>query len=159
MTGQRVASCRFGIFDVVLAIGAVSLRRWLGFCSGPGAQCLVALRARFDMDFRQFRCSFRAYFTKGRIRNTQTPLQRPLNEIVSEILGANDIVDVLGQYLQLKPAGGSRFKALCPFHVEKTPSCKGPARLLFLPARLAVKKTGKSPSNRPSSTPFFPTKA
>lgn len=49
-------------------------------------------------------------------------MQRPLNEIVSEILGANDIVDVLGQYLQLKPAGGSRFKALCPFHVEKTPS-------------------------------------
>ena len=49
-------------------------------------------------------------------------MQRPLNEIVSEILGANDIVDVLSASLQLKPAGGSRFKALCPFHVEKTPS-------------------------------------
>ena len=49
-------------------------------------------------------------------------MQRPLNEIVLEILGANDIVDVLSAFLQLKPAGGSRFKTLCPFHVEKTPS-------------------------------------
>ncbi|HNT88708.1 MAG TPA: DNA primase, partial [Candidatus Hydrogenedentes bacterium] len=39
----------------------------------------------------------------------------------AEVLAAVDIVDVIGGYLELKPAG-SRFKALCPFHTEKTPS-------------------------------------
>jgi DNA primase len=33
-----------------------------------------------------------------------------------------DVVDVLGDYLQLKPAGSGAFKALCPFHAENTPS-------------------------------------
>jgi len=41
---------------------------------------------------------------------------------VSEVKQATDIVDVIGRYLDLKPAGGGRFKALCPFHREKTPS-------------------------------------
>jgi DNA primase len=31
-------------------------------------------------------------------------------------------VDIVGRYLDLKPAGAGRFKALCPFHREKTPS-------------------------------------
>lgn len=33
-----------------------------------------------------------------------------------------DIVAVVGASLELKSAGGGRFKALCPFHREKTPS-------------------------------------
>ena len=41
---------------------------------------------------------------------------------VSEVKHASDIVDVIGRYLDLKPAGAGRFKALCPFHREKTPS-------------------------------------
>ncbi|NOY15218.1 MAG: DNA primase [bacterium] len=32
-----------------------------------------------------------------------------------------DIIDFIGQYVNLKPAG-SNYKALCPFHQEKTPS-------------------------------------
>ncbi|NIA15396.1 MAG: DNA primase [Nitrospiraceae bacterium] len=43
-------------------------------------------------------------------------------EIVAEVLAANDIVDVIGGYLELKPGGPARFKACCPFHQEKTPS-------------------------------------
>ena len=33
-----------------------------------------------------------------------------------------DIVDLVGEYLQLKQAGSGSFKACCPFHQEKTPS-------------------------------------
>lgn len=33
-----------------------------------------------------------------------------------------DIVDVIGEYLQMKTAGSGSFKAVCPFHAERTPS-------------------------------------
>src|SRR5437868_4480579 len=39
---------------------------------------------------------------------------------LEQIRAANDIVDVIGSYLQLKRAGAT-FRALCPFHKEKTP--------------------------------------
>lgn len=34
----------------------------------------------------------------------------------------SDIVEIVSGYSQLKKAGGTRFKGLCPFHSEKTPS-------------------------------------
>jgi DNA primase len=40
---------------------------------------------------------------------------------LNEVAAANDIVEVIGSYLALKPAG-KNFVALCPFHNEKTPS-------------------------------------
>ncbi|PYJ11025.1 MAG: DNA primase [Verrucomicrobia bacterium] len=40
---------------------------------------------------------------------------------IEQIAAANDIVEVIGSYFPLKRAG-SAFKALCPFHQEKTPS-------------------------------------
>lgn len=42
-------------------------------------------------------------------------------EIVDEVARANDIVDIVGQYVKLKRQG-SRYVGLCPFHNEKTPS-------------------------------------
>ena len=42
-------------------------------------------------------------------------------QTIEQIAAANDIVDVIGSYFPLKRAGSS-FKALCPFHQEKTPS-------------------------------------
>lgn len=42
----------------------------------------------------------------------------PKDEIKSRV----DIAELVGEYLPLKPAGPSRFRALCPFHSEKTPS-------------------------------------
>lgn len=42
-------------------------------------------------------------------------------DVIDEIRSRSDIVDLIGSYLPLKRAGG-RYKALCPFHKEKTPS-------------------------------------
>lgn len=42
-------------------------------------------------------------------------------ELISEVIGANDIVDVIGMYTALKKSGRG-FVGLCPFHSEKTPS-------------------------------------
>ena len=41
---------------------------------------------------------------------------------VEEIKERLDIADVLSEYVKLIPSGPSRFKVLCPFHHEKTPS-------------------------------------
>jgi DNA primase len=43
------------------------------------------------------------------------------SETIEQIASANDIVEVIGTYFPLKRAGAT-FKALCPFHQEKTPS-------------------------------------
>lgn len=42
-------------------------------------------------------------------------------EIVEQVIAANDIVDVIGSHVHLKKSGAS-FMGLCPFHNEKTPS-------------------------------------
>ena len=42
-------------------------------------------------------------------------------EIVEEIRSRNDIVELIGAYVNLKRAG-SNFNGLCPYHSEKTPS-------------------------------------
>jgi DNA primase len=43
------------------------------------------------------------------------------SQTIEQIAAANDIVEVIGAYFPLKRAG-TNFKALCPFHQEKTPS-------------------------------------
>jgi DNA primase len=43
------------------------------------------------------------------------------SETIEQVAAANDIVEVIGTYFPLKRVGAS-FKALCPFHQEKTPS-------------------------------------
>ena len=42
-------------------------------------------------------------------------------ELVEQIRQANDIVELIQSYIPLKRTGGT-WKALCPFHNEKTPS-------------------------------------
>ncbi|HWG01229.1 MAG TPA: DNA primase [Trebonia sp.] len=43
-------------------------------------------------------------------------------EDIAAVRERSPIVEVVGEYLQLRPAGGGSFKGLCPFHDEKTPS-------------------------------------
>src|SRR5690606_23870484 len=42
-------------------------------------------------------------------------------EVIEDIKKANDIVDIVGEYIQLKKQG-KNFFGLCPFHGENTPS-------------------------------------
>ncbi len=44
-----------------------------------------------------------------------------MGSLIDEIKAKNDIVEVIGGYVKIMPAG-SNFKGLCPFHREKTPS-------------------------------------
>jgi len=58
----------------------------------------------------------------GRIRDEDIELVR----------SRSPIADVVGEYLQLRSAGGGSLKGLCPFHEEKTPSFNvTPARGLW----------------------------
>ncbi len=41
---------------------------------------------------------------------------------IEELKAKADIVEVVGSYVQLKPASAGSFKGLCPFHQEKSPS-------------------------------------
>jgi DNA primase len=43
------------------------------------------------------------------------------DQVLEQIRHANDVVEVIGSYFPLKRAGAN-FRALCPFHKEKTPS-------------------------------------
>jgi DNA primase len=53
------------------------------------------------------------------------------SETIEQIAAGNDVVDVIGSYFPLKRAGAN-FKALCPFHQEKTPSFTvSPSRQTF----------------------------
>jgi len=43
-------------------------------------------------------------------------------EDIAAVRERSPIADVVGEYLQLRPAGGGHLKGLCPFHDERTPS-------------------------------------
>jgi DNA primase len=49
------------------------------------------------------------------------PMPRIPEDTVEQVAASSDVVEVIGGYFPLKRAG-STYKALCPFHNEKTPS-------------------------------------
>ena len=58
-------------------------------------------------------------------------MARYSEEILNEVRQANDIVDVISQYVHLKRSGRNYF-GLCPFHNEKSPSFSvSPDRQIF----------------------------
>lgn len=59
------------------------------------------------------------------------PMARIPEELLEQIAAANDIVEVIGGYFPLKRAG-TTYKALCPFHQERSPSFTvNPAKQIF----------------------------
>jgi DNA primase len=64
-------------------------------------------------------------------KNKQARMGTIPSETIEQIAAANDIVEIIGSYFPLKRAGAN-FKALCPFHQEKTPSfVVSPSRQTF----------------------------
>ena len=64
-------------------------------------------------------------------KNNQERMGTIPSEMIEQIAAANDIVEVIGSYFPLKRAGAN-FKAICPFHQEKTPSFMvSPSRQTF----------------------------
>lgn len=55
-----------------------------------------------------------------RKRGSHKPLYS--RDIIEQVLNSTDIVQVVSSYCELKESGTDRYKALCPFHAEKTPS-------------------------------------
>ena len=49
-------------------------------------------------------------------------MQKYTPEVIDDVLRSVDIVELIGQSIELKSAGTGRLKGLCPFHREKTPS-------------------------------------
>src|SRR4051812_35295593 len=49
------------------------------------------------------------------------PMADDWASLIQQVKEANDIVDVVGGYVALRPAGGT-FKGLCPFHDDNRPS-------------------------------------
>lgn len=43
-------------------------------------------------------------------------------QVIDDIRSRTNIVEIIGQYVQLKKSGGNNYTGLCPFHNEKTPS-------------------------------------
>ena len=61
------------------------------------------------------------------------------DEDIATIRERSPIDEVVGEYLQLRSAGGGSLKGLCPFHDEKTPSFNvTPARGHALPGAVAA---------------------
>ena len=55
-------------------------------------------------------------------RETYSGLYPPMSDFAQTVKQQADIVKVIEGYIRLRNAGAQRFKGLCPFHKEKTPS-------------------------------------
>lgn len=70
-------------------------------------------------------------FQAGRVRRNDFPVAQIPHDTIKQVLAATDIVELISSYIEVKRAG-SAFKALCPFHNEKSPSFNlNPARQTF----------------------------
>src|SRR3989442_7928232 len=47
---------------------------------------------------------------------------RDKSDVVETVRASPDLREIVSDYIPLKKSGGSKYRALCPFHTEKTPS-------------------------------------
>lgn len=96
-------------------------RSWMGAGRSAGKHPSASL-ARLDHGFLAANAAAalgrRAVFLQGSLPAVGCPLA---DDRVALIKQANDIVDVIGGYVSLRPMG-PKFKGLCPFHDDHRPS-------------------------------------
>src|SRR5205807_4451529 len=83
-----------------------------------------AINARIDNNsfiVLESAAALRKFGIASEIKRAKNQLGKIPSQNIEQIAAANDIVEVIGSYFPLKRAGAN-FKALCPFHQEKTPS-------------------------------------
>lgn len=71
---------------------------------------------------RLYRASEQVYRKMTRVVDEASFWQDAYMDEVADIKARLDVVDVVGEYVPLKPAGAGSFKGVCPFHQERTPS-------------------------------------
>src|SRR5437667_7135409 len=92
----------------------------------PVLPTLIHWRLENGAALRKFGIGSKTKRAKNRVHMGSIP-----PETIEQIAAANDVVEVIGAYFPLTRAGAN-FKALCPFHQEKTPSfIVSPSRQTF----------------------------
>src|SRR5262249_20251253 len=88
---------------------------------GPGVQDLPGRRRR-RLGSAPHRAGLHGKpFLSSRVPVPGCPLADDWVALTQRVKEANDIVDVVGSYISLRPAGKG-FKGMCPFHDDHRPS-------------------------------------
>lgn len=113
--GLPITILQSGSGHATLSFLYCSSRPWTPPLTNPAETNESDFRSRQGRDDEPGRAPERI----SRLARDRWPLA---DDRVKQVKETNDIVAVIEGYLELRPAGGARFKGLCPFHDDHNPS-------------------------------------